>query len=341
MDKSNNQGQDYSARMNEIEFKKQWESDKPIYRAWGEYVVNKITQSLISKGKNLDVFLKTPAKYRLKGDSSLIDKAFYRPGKNYSDPYNQIEDKVGSRFIVLLLDDIKVICNIIEESNDWTFNACKHFDEDKEKDPLLFTYQSVHYILRPKKEFVIQGITITADTLCEVQIRTLLQHAHAELTHDAIYKSKRAVQPKVHRTVAKSIALIETTDDFFTDVTQLLNHGPLEEYSILERLDGIYFSFAEIRPHTQKSSIVIWDEFEQFINADLVDDIQDMLGKHPFLSDVIKKQYSVNVFYQQSTILFVYWMLKKKKQRLLADWPLQKELLQPLAVDLGISTYDG
>jgi len=327
--------------MNETELREQWESEKPAYHAWGEYVVNTISQALKSKGKDLDAFLKTPAKYRLKDDNSLIDKAFYRPGKSYLDPYNEIEDKVGARFIVLLLDDIKEICDIVEKFEGWDFDACKHFDEDKENDPLLFTYQSVHYILRPNKEFVIKDITISVDTLCEVQIRTLLQHAHAELTHDAIYKSKRVVQPKVHRTVAKSIALIETTDDFFTDVTQLLDHGPLEENSILERLDGIYFSFTDIKPHTQKSSIVIWDKFEQFINAELVDEIQAMLAKHTFLSDVIKKQYSINVFYQQSTILFVYWMLKKKKQRLLADWPLQKKLLDPLAIDLGISTYDG
>ena len=201
--------------MNEVEFIERWKLEKPIYKAWGGYVAGWICKKLEKRGNNLDEFLKIPAKCRLKEDGSLLDKAFYRPGKDYSDPYNQIEDKVGVRFVVLLLKDIKEICNVVQEHNIWVFDACKHFDEDKERDPLLFTYQSVHYIRKPKELMDIDGLSIPASTSCELQIRTLLQHAHAELTHDAIYKAKRTVQPKVQRTVAKSMALIETTDDFF------------------------------------------------------------------------------------------------------------------------------
>jgi len=50
--------------MNEADFKKKWESDKPAYAAWGDYVVNSITNELEAKGKSLDVFLKAPAKVR-------------------------------------------------------------------------------------------------------------------------------------------------------------------------------------------------------------------------------------------------------------------------------------
>lgn len=326
--------------MNENDFKEVWESEKPIYCAWGEYVVSTIKQALENRGKDLNYFLKTPAKYRLKDDNSLIDKAFYRPGKNYSDPYHQIEDKVGARFIVLLLDDINEICKIVENTNDWVFDICKHFDEDKERDPLLFTYQSVHYILKPKKDIKSQNISIPASTPCEVQIRTLLQHAHAELTHDAIYKAKRAVKPKVHRTVAKSMALIETTDDFFTEVTRQLNYGPLEEYAILERLDGLYLTLTGIKPHHQKSSIVVWDEFEQFIDGTLIDSIQDLLNSNPSLSNTIKIRYQENSFYQQSIALFLYWLLKRKKRRLLSNWPFQRSILESFAIDLGISLID-
>jgi len=326
--------------MNESELKARWEADEATHHCWGQYIVDHITNSLKNNGKNIDEFLKTPVKPRLKDINSLIDKAFYRPGKKYSDPYNEIEDKVGARFIVLLIADINEICEIIERSESWSFDACKHFNEDKENHPLLFTYQSVHYILRPKDEIIVHDITIPVSTACEVQIRTLLQHAHAELTHDAIYKAKKHIKPKVHRTVAKSMALIETTDEFFTEVTKLLNHGPLEEHGIINRLNGIYSSFTGLNPHNQKSSIIIWDEYEQFIDEDLVSKIQATLSQCQFLSKIIKDRYSVNSFYQQSTVLFVYWMLKAKRQRLLRDWPYSREILEPLAIDLGISTFD-
>lgn len=326
--------------MNETEFKEKWKLEKPIYEAWGEYVMDTITQALKDKGKNLDIFLKVPAKYRLKDDNSLIDKAFYRPDKNYTDPYNQVEDKVGVRFIVLLVTDIDEIYNIIKSRQEWDYETCKHFEEDKEKEPLLFTYQSIHCILRPLEGIVYKEILIPKEIPCEVQIRTLLQHAHAELTHDAIYKSKKAIQPKVHRTVAKSMALIETTDDFFKSVTELLNYGPLEQYRILERLNSLYFCNTNIKSHTQKSSVIIWDVFEQFINENLITEVEEMLRKNDYLYEIIQKKYSECSLYQQSTVLFVYWMLKLHKRRLIKDWPLSTKIIDLLANDLGINTSD-
>ena len=328
--------------MNEKDFRAKWKEDKPIYAGWGKYIVKVISEELERRGKNLDVFLKSPAKYRLKDDSSLIDKAFYRPNKTYTNPYKEIEDKVGARFIVLLLDDINVICDIVENCDLWDFDACKHFDKDKEEEPLLFTYQSVHYILRPKDQIDFEGIIIDPTTPCELQIRTLLQHAHAELTHDAIYKAKKRVQPKVHRTVAKSMALIETTDDFFSQVTNHLNYGVLQEHRIIEKLDSIYLKFTGIRSNNQKSSLVIWDEFEQLIDSELIDKIKTFIDNtdYQFISQNIKDNYHDNILYQQSTVLFIYWMLKNRKRRLLKDWPLDKKLLEPLSNEMGVSIYD-
>lgn len=327
--------------MNEAEFADKWRTDKPVYEAWGNYVVESICHELEQQGKNLNTFLKIPVSCRLKEDSSLLDKAFYRPGKQYSDPYNQIEDKVGARFVVLLLEDINRICTIVQKHGAWEFDACKHFDQEKNADPLLFAYQSVHYILRPKQNLKVNDIVIPINIPCELQVRTLLQHAHAELTHDAIYKAKKTVQPGVHRTVAKCMALIETTDEFFVSATKQLNHGPLQEYGVVERLDGIYFSLTGIKSYTQKSSIVIWDEYEQFVDENLIGRIESLLAspRYDFLPDSIKNKYSENIFYQQSTVLFIYWMLKYKKRRLLENWPFQRELLEPLAVDMGVSTW--
>lgn len=120
-----------------------------------------------------------------------------------------------------------------------------------------------------------------------------------------------------------------------------INRGPLQEYGVIERLDGLYFSLTEIKSYTQKSSIVIWDEYDQFVDENLVENIEKLLASpsYGFLSVSIKNKYSENIFYQQSTVLFIYWMLKNKKRRLLENWPFQRELLEPLAVDMGVSTW--
>lgn len=326
--------------MTEEEFQNQWNIDKPVYEAWGKRVVDEICEQLEKTGRSIDVFLKIPPKHRLKTTQSLIDKAFYRPEKSYQDPYNQIEDKVGTRFVVLLIEDIKLINGIITSSNLWTYDACKHFDEDKEREPLLFTYQSVHFILRPKNALIVDGCNITTNIPCEVQIRTLLQHAHAELTHDAIYKAKRAVQPKVHRTVAKSMALIETTDDFFNEVSLQLNHGPIEELGIVSKLDALYFSSTGIVSKTQKSILTILDEFEDLVNDKLIDSIETYIHQTPEVVEIIKEKYAEGALYKQSTVLLLYWMLKRKRKKLLSQWPFDKRMLVPLANDIGVSMRD-
>lgn len=326
--------------MIESEFRKIWNDEKPVYRAWGKYIVEKITKSIEDTDIKPKEFFKIPPDFRLKDDGSLIDKAFYRGGKNYSNPYREIEDKVGSRFVVLHLTDIGKLCQIIETSSAWTFDRSKHYDEDRKSDPLLFTYQSVHYILRPPHDLEIDGTMIPSSTPCEVQIRTLLQHAHAELTHDAIYKSKKIVKPLVHRTVAKCMALIETADDFFVDVTKTLNIEPLQENAIPERLDRLYRNITGVSPHNQKSSIVIWDAFEQFLDSSLIDKIEEFVEQNSHISDVIKCRYREGNLYHQSVVIFVYWLLKTKRKRLLTDWPLPKETLEPLANDMGVSTWN-
>lgn len=323
--------------MNELIFVERWKSEKPMYKAWGDFIIQQIESELQEYGiENLDSFFKIPVKSRLKTQDSLLDKAFRR-NKSYTDPYLEIEDKVGIRFVVLLTADIEIIENIIKNNSFWTYNLSRDFKEEQEKDPLIFTYQSVHFILRPKTSIIHSGVQIETSTPCEVQIRTILQHAHAELTHDAIYKSKRIAQPAVHRTVAKSMALIETTDEFFCRVKHKLNNGLLVDLKIVEKLDSLYIQITGLQPIHQKSSLSIWDTFEDFINTDLIQNIQIFTAKNPYIAEIVKQKYHENSIYRESVVLFIFWMLKRHKNVLLNNWPLPLQNLDPVASDIGIS----
>lgn len=324
--------------MNEQDFRSLWDKEKPIYSAWGLFIIEQIKSSLEEQGKDLKTFLKIdPKEPRLKSDESILDKAFHRPEKSYQDPYNQIEDKVGIRFVVLLTEDIDFICETIQRNSSWKFDNCKHFAQEKISEPLLFSYQSVHYVLRPAEDFIYNDVKIPSNTPCEVQIRTLLQHAHAELTHDSIYKAQKKVHPEVHRTVAKSMALIETTDEFFSQATKKLNYGPLQEHGIAEGLDSLFFKNTQLKPISQRSSLVVYDAFEQFLDDSTLGSVSDFLERNSFIFDKIKDRYFSEVFFKQSVVLFVYWMMRNKKRRLNQDWPLSRSLLENVANDLGVS----
>lgn len=322
--------------MNEDEFLKKWMNDKPIYEAWGNFIQNEVQRQLCEIGKDLNSFLKVPVKYRLKDDKSIIDKAFHR-NKGYGDPYHDIEDKVGIRFIVLLLEDINDICKIIKSSNHWNYDECKHFEQEKEESPLAFGYQSVHYILRPKEDIQLDDLTITTNTPCEVQVRTLLQHAHAELTHDQIYKATKKVKPSVYRTVAKSMALIETTDDFFRSVSIELNNSKFKEFNIKERLNSLYFSLIGVHPTFEKSSSIIWDAYEYLIDDKLMGRIERLFQRKQHLAQLIISLLPKNSLYRQSTILFIIYLILNKPNDADREWPISRKDLDEIAADLGAS----
>lgn len=324
--------------MNEQEFLQHWHNEKPMYKAWGDLVVSDLCQKLSEVGKDLEVHLKQPAKARVKSDDSLIDKAFYRPHKNYDNPYRDIEDKVGCRFVVLLVEHIDELSEIIKNNDKWEYKECRHFSEERKKDPLLFTYQSVHYVVRARVDKQINGEVIKAGTPCEIQVRTLLQHAYAELTHDAVYKAKTVVEPEVHRTVAKSMALIETTDDFFSDVNSKLNKSASLKFSFQQGLDALYAELIGINAHSaQKSSIVVLDEFDNLIDSKLLDTIKKFVVQKPFIVDAIKAGLSNFPFYNQSISIFVFWLILRKRTRLLEDWPLDRNVMERVAADSGVS----
>lgn len=325
--------------MIKIDFLKNWEKDKSQYLAWGQYLVDQISNVLKSEAIDVDVFFKIPPQPRLKTDKSLLDKAFSR-GKGYKDPYNDIEDKVGARFVVLLIEDIQKIEDIICVSDMWTATQCKHFDEDKKREPNLFTYQSVHYIIKPKQELLIGGVGVDESVKCEIQIRTLLQHAHSELTHDTIYKPNKAkIKPEIYRTVAKSMALIETTDDFFTSVVKELKNSPRFSNNFKNRLDSLYFNVTGNQSVDLKSSFYIWEALEELIDDNMYENIITEIKEigADNIASSIKLKYRYNSLYQQSIVLFLYGLLNNKVHQLRECWPFEMTHLVEIAGDLGIA----
>ena len=83
----------------------------------------------------------------------------------------------------------------------------------------------------------LEGVTIPKGLTCEVQVRTLLQHAYSELSHSRIYKPSFDPDAKVKRVIAKSMALLETTDDFFEEVNDRMNE--IAAYTLLNQLTDL------------------------------------------------------------------------------------------------------
>jgi putative GTP pyrophosphokinase len=285
----------------------------------------------------LDEFLKIPAVPRTKLTSSFVDKAFHR--KKYVNPYDEVEDKVGVRFVVLLTDDIKLVEKAIAKC-DFAISKDKDFEAERDLRPLEFAYQSVHFVVRSKIDIANHLGTFSAGMPCEVQIRTLLQHAHSELTHDRIYKGRAEPPPKTRRTVARSMALIETTDDFFTQVVRDLDELDRPTREIWNALAKVYRSRVNQSAERAKSNVLLIDALQSIAGTDVGDRAEALLVEKPFVADRIVGHASVNSLFRQPAILLAYLGAYESPASLKSKWPLQEDDLRLVFVDVGRNLDD-
>ena len=321
--------------MDQIEFLELYRQEKPIFQAWGEYLIKDINAELQSSGIDTNVFLKIPVIARVKDENSIIAKAFLRQDKHYTNPYEQITDKVGIRFVVLELSEISIIKDIIEKHSDWETSKDVDFETTRDEKPELFVYQSVHYIVRNCNELEYNGVAIPAQTPCEVQIRTLLQHAYAELSHQTVYKSNAQIDPTIKRKLARSMALIEATDELFKEV-----RGEMQS------IDCLYLSFIEAAKkihhfshYVESLNSAIFDVYKTLINDCCISPktVCDFLDSKSFILDRVEENVYSNILYDQPIIYLLYYLVSKHSSTTKELWPFDLSYIQPIYSDLGIT----
>lgn len=310
-----------------------YESEKDMYASWGEVVSEYIINELVSKKYSLDEIIKIPVKPRVKDTGSLVEKAFVR--KSYKNPYIDITDKVGVRFVVLIESHIKLIKAIIESSPVWTFSEDVDYKKQQEEKPELFTYQSVHYIVKAINDIEHNGHTIKKDTPCEIQVRTLEQHAYAEISHDTVYKKGGKINIEIKRYLARSMALNEATDDLFERVYALIEKEK-ERYKLFTELFKRYYDFLQSSDKLNKS---IFDSLEPIIDKHNInpDMVEEFINDRKFIRDRIIEKESRYLIYKEPVIFLIYYLAKKHSYELSENWELTDDLLMPVFSDLGIS----
>jgi ppGpp synthetase/RelA/SpoT-type nucleotidyltranferase len=325
--------------MTEAEFLTKWHAERASYAAWGLFVRDQIVHGLEANIERFDAhaFLKIPPEPRTKEDDSLIGKAFHR-NKPYADPYVSIEDKVGVRFVVLLTSDINKIQHVIENSDFWTCSLDRDFEAERESRPMEFTYQSKHLVIKAAEDCRLpSGELIAKGTPCEVQLRTLLQHAHSELTHDKIYKreSGSEIAKTVERTVAKSMALIEAVDDYFISVVKELDSATKSERDALATLTAIYSEHVGHPPHTDLSNRLVLQAYRASLGDDLRERLVTLLNQRPQIADLVRARFASQYIYRQPWVLLAYLMADSAPVATAERWPLTPDELRPIYVDLG------
>jgi putative GTP pyrophosphokinase len=325
--------------MTEEEFLQRWRDEQPMYEAWGGFVARTVTDRVrpLVAPVSTDLFIRIPVRPRLKSDGSFLTKAFYRSEKSYRDPYEEITDKVGVRFVLLLLRDIQAVSDAIEASPDWDWSKDRDYEEEKAKAPLAFDYQSVHYVVRCRGERTLGEVVVAADTPCEVQVRTLLQHAHSELTHDTIYKPSVVQTPAMKRAAAKSMALIETTGDYFQQLVDQIAQAVGPNRKLTEELMGLYRDLIGREADPTRAEGLLSEGFAPLAGDGAVGAVRAFVAEKPFVVERIKERAVSRLLFRQPSILLVYLVVSKRRTAAEEAWPLTEAELKPVLTDLGIA----
>ena len=163
-----------------------------MYEAWGQFVSERVVDEIRPRVKpvSTDLFLRIPIRPRLKSDGSFVAKAFYRD-KPYANPFDDITDKVGMRVVVLLPADMLLVGDVIENCSEWETSKDRDHEEERRKNPHVFTYQSDHYVVRARGDKTIDGIAVKSGTPCEKVVPAFSQPSMSCWYESPILKSTR------------------------------------------------------------------------------------------------------------------------------------------------------
>jgi ppGpp synthetase/RelA/SpoT-type nucleotidyltranferase len=145
---------------------------------------------------------------RTKTRKSLAEKIEIK-GEKYTD-LKDITDICGIRVVTYLESDVYEIARLIE----------KNFVVDKANSASTrklnadqFGYKSLHYVVSLNEGKVnIADARKYSKLKIEIQIRSILQHAWAEIEHDLGYKGRMAIPEHFRRSFNRLAALLETAD---------------------------------------------------------------------------------------------------------------------------------
>lgn len=143
--------------------------------------------------------------WRVKTLESFCEKA---ARKDYKDPLKDIKDLAGVRLVYLYGSDKGIIEDLIESD----FQVVEKVDKVIEVDPDHFGYGALHYLVKIGAHSVGARYDDLKDSICEIQIRTILQDAWAIVAHHLSYKQESDVPKELRRKLNALSGLFETAD---------------------------------------------------------------------------------------------------------------------------------
>jgi ppGpp synthetase/RelA/SpoT-type nucleotidyltranferase/Tfp pilus assembly protein PilF len=184
------------------------------YEAFAHEVERIVTQSLKAKDVKPQAI-----NSRAKDVTSFEEKATKRDAEGklkYTDPMKEVTDLAGVRIITFTLDDVVKVCEFVRES----FGVIEQKDigEERIRDG-KYGYQSIHFLCElTEQRLSLPEFQQFKGMICEIQVRTMLQHVWAQLEHRMRYKGTSALPALIDRKFTALAGLLEIGDREFQSI---------------------------------------------------------------------------------------------------------------------------
>ncbi|MBP5437381.1 MAG: tetratricopeptide repeat protein [Treponema sp.] len=203
---------------NKLEIQRLYESYAPVFNEVLAYIEAKLKASI--KIASIPTF-----KTRIKSFTSYYKKILRQKPKEAAESKSLVTltDMIGIRVICAFLEDL----DIVEQQLVTFFNVKEIERKGAQQSFREFGYESVHVLIaipedcKPKKEL---DPPLPDEVVCEIQIRTILQDAWAEVEHELIYKSEfNPFDKPLRRKLASINASLTLADTIFQEIRDYQN----------------------------------------------------------------------------------------------------------------------
>lgn len=137
--------------------------------------------------------------------------------KQYENPLSEITDLAGVRVILYHASDVQPVIDLLRRQ----FSVDEENSTDKADELAVdaFGYRSVHVVVElSEARATLPEYRRVAGLKVEVQVRTVLQHAWAAISHKLDYKSVGSAPKLVRRSLFRLSALLELADSQFDEI---------------------------------------------------------------------------------------------------------------------------
>ena len=218
-------------------------------------------------------------------ENSLTYKARVKSFQSYYKKIQKFKIKSVGKEMPLLTDilGIRIMCTFISNLEEVKNILSKNFElydvENKgdHSNYKSFGYESIHFVVNVPDSFKV-GLLIPEGIVFEIQLRTVLQDAWAEIEHDLVYKSETtALDVPMKRKLAAINASLTLADIVFQEINDYQKNLKIEldtrRFDFYKKADEYTANLLK----DEESNILVDDQKADETNINAIESIDDML----------------------------------------------------------------